>query len=204
MKPIYSETATDTMAACVASILEVGLSEIPDFFSTDATYKDPLYELQTFLEDVGWLLIEMPYLKENVLGIAIMSFGEADGQYAAVWQEGVIHDPRPSGSSVVWQEGVIPAPWPSRSSVGHPGAYFVLVPMDITDYVRTVHSQPPDHAYWSQVEPGADFLVWDDLEDQILHQKFCFYADGRPWFADKPGRFEVQAYNYATPARSVI
>ena len=186
MKPIYSETKTDSLAACVASILEVELSEIPDFFSEEFSYNDPLQELKDFLESMGWLLISLPYTKDGALGIQIMELNHGN-QYAIVWQDGTVLDPRPEGGPT-----------------GYPRAFFVLAPMDTTDYVRTVHSQPPDHACWSQVEPGTDFIVWDDLEDQILCQKFCFYADGRPWFADKPGGFEVQTYNYAAPAISVI
>ena len=185
MKPVYSETKTDSLAACVASLLEVDLDQIPDFFLEDGpdAFRAPLSELQNFLYNSGWLLIERLYLEEFVRGIAIMYFEENPYQYAVVWQDGTIHDPRPEGSPV-----------------GHPRGFFILAPMDITDYVRTVHSQPPDHAYWSQVAPGSDFVVWDDLEDQILYQKFCFYAEGKPWFSDRLEVDTVATFKYATQA----
>ena len=188
MKPVYSETKTDSLAACVASILEVDLSGIPDFFSEDEpNFTNPLFELKSFLRDNGWLLIERPFSDNELLGIAIMSFGEANHQYAVVWKDGCVHDPRSASAPK-----------------GHPIIFFVLAPMDITDYVRTVHSQPPDHAYWSQVEPGTDFVVWDDPGQEILHQKFRFYAEGKPWFSDRLGVDTTATFKHATPAISVI
>ena len=186
MKPVYCSSKTDTMAACVASILEVELSEIPDFFSIDTSYQNPLSELSEHLYDNGWLLIQTT-AQPDTLGIAIMSFGEANHQYAVVWQDGCVHDPRPE-----------------NSPQGRLISFFVLAPMDITDYVRTAHSQPPDHAYWSQVEPGTDFVVWDDPEDQVLYQKFRFYTEGKPWFSDRLGVDTVATFKHATPAVSVI
>ena len=186
MKPVYCSSKTDTMAACVASILEVELSEIPDFFSIDTSYQNPLSELSEHLYDNGWLLIQTT-AQPDTLGIAIMSFGEANHQYAVVWQDGCVHDPRPE-----------------NSPHGRLISFFVLAPMDITDYVRTAHSQPPDHAYWSQVEPGTDFVVWDDPEDQVLYQKFRFYTEGKPWFSDRLGVDTVATFKHATPAVSVI
>jgi len=188
MIPVFSKTKTDTMAACVASILEMDIEEIPDFFSTEAHYKDPLYELQTFLEDAGWLLIERPYLREGVLGMAICSFGEDARQYAAVYQDGVIHDPRPPGSPV-----------------GRPEAYFILAPADITDYVKTVavQSENPDHAYWSQVEPGTPFFVWYK-DAEVFRKVFRFYTDGQAWFSNTMQCVKADAFYHATPAVSVI
>ena len=186
MKPVYCSSKTDSMAACVASILEVELSEIPDFFSEEFSYNDPLQELKDFLEATGWLLVQTK-AQPDTLGIAIMSFGEANHQYAVVWQDSVIHDPRPEGSPV-----------------GHPIIFFVLAPMDITDYVRTVHSQSSDHAYWSQIRPGMDFLVWDDPEDQILYQKFRFYTEGKPWFSDRLEVDTAATFKYATQATPIV
>ena len=186
MKPVYSETKTDSLTACVASILEIDLSEIPDFFSEIFSLDDPFQELKDFLESMGWLLLQTT-AQPDTLGIAIMSFGEANHQYAVVWQDGCVHDPRPE-----------------NSPQGHLISFFVLAPMDITDYVRTVHSQPPDHAYWSQVEPGTDFVVWDDPEDRILYQKFRFYAEGKPWFSDHLEVNTVATFKYATPAVSIV
>ena len=184
MKPIYSET--DTMAACVASLLEIDLSEIPDFFSQKEpdAFWSPLRELKDFLEAAGWLLIPTT-AQLDTLGIAIMSFGEANHQYAVVWQDGVIHDPRPE-----------------NSPQGRLISYFILAPADITDYVRTVHSQPPDHAYWSQVEPGTPFFVW--YADDVFRKVFRFYADGRAWFSNTIHCVKADAFYHATPAVSVI
>ena len=186
MKPVYSETKTDSLAACVASILEIDPSEIPDFFSEIFSVDDPLQELKDFLEATGWLLVQIT-AQPDTLGIAIMSFGEANHQYAVVWQDGCVHDPRPE-----------------NSPQGRLISFFVLAPMDITDYVRTVHSQPPDHAYWSQVAPGSDFVVWNDPEDQILYQKFRFYAEGKPWFSYCLEVNTVATFKYATPAVSIV
>ena len=130
MKPVYSETATDSLAACVASLLEIDLSEIPDFFSDEylRSRKTPLNEFQDFLEATGWLLVQTT-AQPDTLGIAIMSFGEANHQYAVVWQDGCVHDPRSKYAE------------PPGGSQGRLISFFVLAPMDITDYVRTVHSQ---------------------------------------------------------------
>ena len=184
MKPIYSKTKTDSLAACVASILEVELSEIPDFFSVDANYQNPLSELSEHLYDNGWLLTQTT-AQPGALGIAVMSFGEANHQYAVVWQDGCVHDPRPE-----------------NSPQGRLISFFVLAPMDITDYIRTVHSQPPDHAYWSQVEPGTPYFVW--YADDVFRKVFRFYADGRAWFSDTIHCTKADSFYHATPAVSVI
>ena len=185
MKPVYSETKTDSLAACVASILEVDLSGIPDFFSEIFSLDDPFQELKDFLEATGWLLVQIT-AQPDTLGIAIMSFGEANHQYAVVWQDGCVHDPRPE-----------------NSPQGRPISFFVLAPMDITDYVRTVHSQPQDHAYWSQVEPGTPFFVWYK-DAEVFRKVFRFYADGRAWFSNTMQCVKADAFYHATPAVSVI
>ena len=184
MKPVYSETKTDSLTACVASILEIDLSEIPDFFSEIFSLDDPFQELKDFLESMGWLLLQTT-AQPDTLGIAIMSFGEANHQYAVVWQDGCVHDPRPE-----------------NSPQGRLISFFVLAPTDITDYVRTVHSQPPDHAYWSQVEPGTPYFVW--YADDVFRKVFRFYANGRAWFSDTIHCTKADSFYHATPAVSVI
>ena len=184
MKPVYSETKTDSLTACVASILEIDLSEIPDFFSEIFSLDDPFQELKDFLESMGWLLLQTT-AQPDTLGIAIMSFGEANHQYAVVWQNGCVHDPRPEDSPQ-----------------GRLISFFVLAPIDITDYVRTIHSQSSDHAYWSQIRPGTPYFVW--YADDVFRKVFRFYANGRAWFSDTIHCTKADSFYHATPAVSVI
>jgi hypothetical protein len=93
----YHDIMGDCLAACIASIFELELKDVPNFWdrTLDATVFWTLVSKWT-VENLGHKTIVVECNKENysifiedVLCIALVK----DGNHAVVWKNGIIHDP---------------------------------------------------------------------------------------------------------------
>lgn len=96
------------MSAALASILELPLESIPNFYDAGPTERDWHNALKRWLMGIGYALIEVP-IGENGHGafhwggyaIASGPTQRENGWHATVWHDGkIVHDPHPDGSGL--------------------------------------------------------------------------------------------------------
>ena len=96
------------MSAALASILELPLEGIPNFYDAGPTERDWHNALKAWLTGIGYALIEVP-ITENGPGafhwggyaIASGPTVRDNGWHATVWHNGkIVHDPHPDGSGI--------------------------------------------------------------------------------------------------------
>lgn len=113
MKPAYqldhSQQTGDCLRACVASILELPITDIPNFWEQT---QDPLLFwtlLDTWLTDNHRLKLlvvkyseDYAFFFDKILCIAIgQSSSKHCDQHAVVWRNGMLHNPSGTGSELI-------------------------------------------------------------------------------------------------------
>lgn len=99
----------DCWAACIASITEIPLEEIPD--PNDPANKEwSIYwvNMWNFLQEKGYNLYVEDVHKFKGNGNPVMAIGKsprcvgenADLYHAVVWNDGIIHDPHPDNTGI--------------------------------------------------------------------------------------------------------
>jgi hypothetical protein len=104
---IFGDTLGDCFRACVASIFEFSIEEMPNFWeqtqdaktfwklNNDWTAKNKDCRCISFLFEP-----EDRYLVNGILCVAIAKSPRGEVDHAVVWQDGIIHDPHPSGAGL--------------------------------------------------------------------------------------------------------
>lgn len=123
MKPVeqtdFGETTGDCLRACIASILELPVGSVPNFWEQTQSVRKFWMILNKWLsENYGCKCICMELAEGAdylVNGLLCIAGGKTrrGGDHAVVWQDGVIHDPHPSKTGIS----------------GKPEYYIFLVPM---------------------------------------------------------------------------
>lgn len=99
MIPIDQESDKDCMRACIASILELGLHEVPDFLAIGGV----LWKVEwiKWCYQRGISIVEMEYVKNAVpqcYCIAVGSNGDKNYSHAVVmFGNNIVHDPADIG-----------------------------------------------------------------------------------------------------------
>lgn len=92
------------MSACIASILEMDLNEVPNFFEITDTDIEWWTAVRTFLRERGWGLLSIGVTEDMlkgyegifIVGGASPRFPGSKVQHAVIWQNGKLtHDPHP-------------------------------------------------------------------------------------------------------------
>ena len=112
MKPVYQSIFDDTLKgdcfrACIASIFEFSIEEMPNFWeqTQDASEFWKLNN-QWLIENRQCKCLNihlLPYDKHvvaDILCIACAKSPRGNRDHAVVWQNGLIHDPHPSGAGL--------------------------------------------------------------------------------------------------------
>ena len=107
MKPvdqlIFNDTLGDCFRACVASIFEMPIKEVPNFWEQTQNAA-VFWKLNSdwLAKNKGFRYINVSFKetgKHLVDGILCIAIGESPRgkiDHAVVWQDGIIHDPHPS------------------------------------------------------------------------------------------------------------
>ena len=107
MQTIFDDVYGDCFRACVASIFEFSIEEMPNFWeqTQDASefwrlnnswlMKNYDFKVLSFQ-----LLPEDRHVVESLLCIACAKSPRSDIDHAVVWQDGLLHDPHPSGAGL--------------------------------------------------------------------------------------------------------
>lgn len=100
------------MNACLASLFEVSLDSIPDFYDDDIDDHDAWWKnLRAWLATRGYGLMCVSLAKENLTayaGYLIVSGMSSRGvQHATLWRDGhLAHDPHPDNSGILTVDSV--------------------------------------------------------------------------------------------------
>jgi len=103
------------MSACLASLLEVPISEVPNFFSFFDSYPEPgewWEKVREFLRRDGMSIISMSFTDAKQWrmfgfeGYQIVGGKSHRGHtHATIWKDGImVHDPHPDGTGLVAPE----------------------------------------------------------------------------------------------------
>ena len=112
MKPalqtIFDDTLGDCFRACVASIFEFPIKEMPNFWEQTQDV-DEFWQLNDawMSKNKGYRLLncvfgnEHKHLIDDVLCIVCAKSPRGDTDHAVVWRSGkIVHDPHPSGAGL--------------------------------------------------------------------------------------------------------
>ena len=124
MKPVdqidFREETGDCLRACIASILEFSIEEMPNFWEATQDARDFWKMVELWLtEHKGFKLIAIEvkadheYFLHGLLCIALGKSQRAK-DHAVVWRDGIIHDPHPTRMGIV----------------GKPEYYALFIPAD--------------------------------------------------------------------------
>ena len=107
MKPvdqiIFDDSLGDCFRACVASVFEMSIKEVPNFWEQTQDAK-VFWKLNSdwLAKNKGFRCIYVSFketgrhLIDGILCIAIAKSPRGKIDHAVVWQDGIIHDPHPS------------------------------------------------------------------------------------------------------------
>lgn len=118
---VYKDNLGDCFRACVASIFEFPVGDMPNFWeqTQDAAIFWELVDKWTSSK-MGYKTIPLKvtqgleFLIKDIICIACGSTPRSREQHAVVWKNGCIHDPNPS-----------------RCGIGDPEVFVIFAPMDI-------------------------------------------------------------------------
>ena len=107
MKPldqtVFRKNYGDCGRACVASIFEFPIKEMPNFWEETQDASTFWRKSNDWLsQNKGYHLVPMSvsegheYLLDGVLCIAVGKTGRGDEDHAVVWRDGLVHDPNPA------------------------------------------------------------------------------------------------------------
>ena len=111
MKPVYQSVFDnvlgDCFRACAASIFELRLEDIPNFWEQTQDVSE-FWKLNNdwFSKEKGYRCISFQLKKEDihlvdgVLCVALARSPRGDIDHAVVWRDGVVHDPHPSNAGL--------------------------------------------------------------------------------------------------------
>jgi hypothetical protein len=120
---VFNDGTGDCFRACVASIFELSIEEVPNFWEQTQNVDD-FWELNDkwISDNMGFRAITFRFIEEDkhltdgILCIACAKSPRGNGKvdHAVVWRDGIVHDPHPSGV------GLAEAP----------GAFTLFIPLD--------------------------------------------------------------------------
>lgn len=111
MKPvqqtIFDDFLGDCFRACVASIFEFPIEDMPNFWEQTQDVEE-FWKLNNgwLMENKGFKCINISFLPEDIyiiqglLCVACAKSPRGEVDHAVVWQDGLIHDPHPSNAGL--------------------------------------------------------------------------------------------------------
>ena len=111
MKPVFQQTQNDCYSACIASIFDLDLVDVPNFFNVAGYDRDAWWDaVRSYLRTLGYGVVSLTMDRNNLaqLGGFLICSGSPvnrvehmDTNHATVWYGGeMIHDPHPSGAGI--------------------------------------------------------------------------------------------------------
>jgi len=129
---VFDDILGDCFRACVASILEFPIEEMPNFWEQTQDVSE-FWKMNN-----GWLMEnkglrclhfqlspEDKHVVEDLLCVACAKSPRGDSDHAVVWQNGLLHDPHPSGAGLAED----------------PDTFTIFVPIDPIAYGRGKRNQ---------------------------------------------------------------
>lgn len=115
----------DCFRACVASIFEFPIDEMPNFWEQSQDAHDFWTMVNNWTTQylgckaisVEFSQIQHNYFINDLLCVAIGKHPRSEEEHAVVWKNGMIHDPHPS-----------------RAGIGEPQVFTFFVPLEISNY----------------------------------------------------------------------
>ena len=105
---IFNDTLGDCFSACVASIFELPIEEVPNFWEQTQDVSE-FWRLNNkwLMQNKGFKCIHFELLPkdrhvvDDLLCIACAKSPRGKTDHAVVWKNGLIHDPHPSSAGLV-------------------------------------------------------------------------------------------------------
>lgn len=91
MKPVYQQNDNDCLPACIASLLELPLELVPNFYHLSADKQTAM--TQKWLQKIGWTLLDIPLDRSGAVPWRIMAapcYGILSIEYRATGLHAVV------------------------------------------------------------------------------------------------------------------